>query len=108
MTQSFKIRSTIIFLIFSALYGIITIHLYIIQIKQHAFYTKLAQQQYHVTITQTPARGNILDRSGKNYLAMNKDYVSAFILPSRIIHPLETNEFLEKYFPNAYQRLQKN
>jgi cell division protein FtsI (penicillin-binding protein 3) len=108
MTHSFKIRSTIIFLLFIALYFIMIAHLYTIQIMQHKFYIKLAEHQYHVTITQTPTRGNILDRSGSNYLAINKDYVSAFILPSRIQHKNETFELLQKHFPEAYKRLQKN
>lgn len=108
MTHSFKVRSTIIFLFFSALYLIIGINVYVIQIKQHDFYTKIAQQQYNVTITQRPPRGAILDRTGNNYLAMNCDYVSAFILPSRMTHEAETLQFLHKHFPAAYKRLQKN
>ncbi len=108
MIHSFKVRSTIVFLAFSCVYIIIALHLYVIQIKHHDFYAKLAQQQYHVTITQTPPRGNILDRSGNNYLAMNRDYVSAFILPSRMTHPDETTAFLLTHFPNAHKRFIKN
>jgi len=108
MTQNFKIRSTIIFLVFTMFYLTIAAYFYTIQITKHAFYTKLAQQQYHVSITQTPARGNIIDRTGNNYLAINKDYVSAFILPSRMQHQAETDEFLQKHFPDAYRRLQSN
>jgi cell division protein FtsI/penicillin-binding protein 2 len=108
MTYSFKIRSTILFLLFTFSYIVIGIHLYRIQIKQHDFYHKLAQQQYHVTITQQPPRGHIIDRTGKNFLAMNKDYVSAFILPTRITDYAQTNKFLKKYFPDACKRLEKN
>ena len=108
MIRNFRTRSTIIFLLFCFIYTIIGIHLYRIQIKHHAFYAKLAQQQYHVTITQTPPRGPIFDRTGKNYLAMNKDYVSAFILPTQLVDQKKTYHFLEKNFPNAFKRLEKN
>jgi cell division protein FtsI (penicillin-binding protein 3) len=108
MISTFKARSTIIFLIFSLMYVIIGIHLYVVQIKHHDFYTKLAQQQYHVTITQTPPRGPIFDRTGTNYLAMNKDYLSAFILPNQLTDQKKTKKFLEKYFPDAVQRFDKN
>ncbi len=108
MTPNFKVRSTVTFLFFSGLYLIIGIALYKIQIKQHDFYTKIAEQQYHVTITQRPPRGNIMDRTGKNYLAMNCDYISAFILPTRMTHNTETKKLLKKHFPDAFERLQKN
>src|SRR5882724_1645861 len=108
MTHNYKVRSTIIFLFFCALYGIISINMYVIQIKNHDFYKKIAQQQYHVTITQRPPRGTIVDRTGKNYLAMNCDYVSAFILPTHMAHQDATNHFLQKHFPAAYKRLQKH
>jgi len=108
MIQSFKIRSTVIFLFFSSLYIVIGITLYAIQIKHHDFYTKLGQQQYHVTITQRPPRGAIFDRSGTNFLAMNRDYVSAFVLPTHLEHSQNTYALLQSHFPQAYKRLQKH
>ena len=104
MIHSFRFRSTIIFFIFITLYLIIGINLYFIQIKNHDFYKKIAQQQYHVTITQTPARGPLFDRTGKNYLAMNKDYVAAFLLPTQLNDKENTLCFLKKYFPHAVRR----
>lgn len=104
MIQSFRFRSTIIFFIFTLLYALIGINLYVIQIKQHNFYKKLAEQQYHVTITQTPPRGPIFDRTGNNYLAMNKDYIAAFILPTQMSDKKRTLRFLHKHFPHTIKR----
>jgi cell division protein FtsI/penicillin-binding protein 2 len=106
MIQSFRLRSTIIFFLFIFCYAIVGINLYMIQIKNHSFYKKLAEQQYHVTITQTPTRGPIFDRTGRNYLAMNKDYVAAFILPNQLNDKQKTICFLQKHFPHAVKRLQ--
>jgi cell division protein FtsI (penicillin-binding protein 3) len=104
MIHSFKLRSTIIFFIFTLLYACVAINLYFIQIKHHDFYKKIAEQQYHVTITQTPARGPIFDRTGRNYLAMNKDYIAAFILPTQLTDTKRTLQFLDKHFPHARKR----
>src|SRR5579863_6533157 len=98
MIQSFKLRSTIVFFFFTILYAVVGMNLYHIQITQHDFYTKLAEQQYHVTITQTPLRGPIFDRTGRNYLAMNKDYIAAFILPTQMVDKKRTLRFLKQYF----------
>ena len=110
MSNRYKLRSIIVFFVFSVLYGIIVVHLYIIQIKHHNFYTGLAQQQYEVTITQTPPRAPIVDRTGTNYLAMNKDRISSFLLPKQIQSPETLEPFLKEHFPQALQRLyqQKN
>jgi len=108
MIQSFKLRSTIVFFFFTMLYAVVGMNLYHIQITQHDFYTKLAEQQYHVTITQTPLRGPIFDRTGCNYLAMNKDYIAAFILPTHMKDKKRTLKFLKKHFPQTIARFEKN
>lgn len=108
MIHSFKFRSTIIFFLFTACYAIVALKLYCIQIKHHDFYAKLADQQYHATITQIPARGPIFDRTGKHYFAMNKDYIAACLLPTRITDKKRTIRFLDKHFPQAVTRLEKN
>lgn len=108
MTHSFKLRSTIVFFLFVISYVIVITNLYFIQIKHHDFYKKLAEQQYHVTITQIPARGPIFDRTGHNYLAMNKDYIAAFLLPTQLTDKKRTLDFLKKYFPRAVGRLEQN
>ena len=108
MIQSFRLRSTIIFFFFTMLYALIGINLYVIQIKHHDFYKKIAEQQYHVIITQTPLRGPIFDRTGRNYLAMNKDYIAAFILPTQLNDKKRTVKFLQKHFPHTLKRLAHN
>lgn len=90
------------------LYALIGINLYVIQIKQHEFYKKIAEQQYHVTITQTPLRGPIFDRTGRNYLAMNKDYIAAFILPTQLADKKRTLAFLQQHFPDIIKRFAHN
>lgn len=90
------------------LYVIVGINLYVIQIKNHDFYKKIAEQQYHVTITQTPSRGAIFDRTGCNYLAMNKDYIAAFLLPTQLTDKQCTLQFLHKHFPQAVKRFESN
>ena len=107
MTSRYHIHTTIIFFIFCTLYAFIVGNLYVIQIKKHDFYKNLAKQQYHVSITKSPPRAPILDRTGK-HLAMNKDSVSAFILPTQITSPETLEPFLQKYFPLALKRLHNN
>ena len=55
-----------------------------------------------------PNRATIFDRSGKQFLAMNKDCFSLFILPKTIKSAETLLPFLQKYFPQAVDRLQKN
>ena len=101
-----KTRSTVIFFIFCAVYGCIALNLFFIQIKHHAFYTNLGQKQYHVTVTQAPPRASIYDRSGTNCLALNKQSISAFVLPKNLESPETLNPFLKRHFPQAVDRLQ--
>ena len=107
MTGRCKLRITIVFFVFCSLYSIIAINLYVIQIKQHNFYSQLATQQYNVTITKKPPRAPILDRSGK-YLALNKERISAFILPKHVVSKETLEPFLQTHFPNALDRFHKN
>lgn len=107
MTKSYKSRTIFVFLIFCALYLIILFNLYLIQIKQSAFFSYLGQKQYNVTVSRYSARAEIFDRNGQP-LALNKDCLSAFILPNQLKQPKQVNSFLKTEFPNAYQQLQKN
>jgi len=108
MNKQYKVRTIIIFLLFCCLYGLILINLYTIQIRQSSFFVDLGKKQYNVTITTCPERAPIFDRSGKQFLAMNKETISAFILPQKIEKTLELERFLDKHFPQALQRLHKN
>lgn len=109
-TTQKQIRSLVIFLILIFFYGIIICNLYMIQIKQKAFFTTLGEKQYNISITTHPQRAEIFDRNGTP-IAINKDSYSAFLLPKELKFPQETIAFLEKHFPDAAEKLktqQKN
>jgi len=107
MTRSYKTRTVFVFFIFCALYLIILFNLYLIQVKQSAFFSYLGKKQYNVTVSRYAARAEIFDRNGQP-LALNKDCLSAFILPNQLKNPKKTKQFLQKEFPHAYKALQKN
>lgn len=106
MKQQFNLRSTVVFFAFLALYFVIAVHLYTIQIKHHSFYVQRAQQQYQSTTTQYHSRGTIVDRTGNNYFALNRHHLSAFIFPLRMNHKKETIAFLQQHFPDAHQKFE--
>ncbi len=97
------VRSALIFFLFFALYAVIIVNLYVIQIKQASFFKDLAEKQYNVTIQSYPERGNILDRHNRP-VAINKDTIACFILPKELVNKTQTLAFLKKYFPQAYER----
>lgn len=99
------IRSIVIVYSFFMLYGIIALNLYFIQIKQAPFFKNLANKQHNITMQNYPCRGDILDRNN-NLIAINKDSISAFILPKEFSNKERTLHFLKDYFPQAHQRLE--
>lgn len=103
--QTYKIRGIGIFFFFCLCYLIVLGNLVYLQLIQHTFFTQLGEKQYHVTITNYPPRGLILDRSGKNYLAINKDSLAAFMLPRQLQMRPQLEKFLAKHFPAALERL---
>jgi cell division protein FtsI (penicillin-binding protein 3) len=103
MTSAYRFRSGIIFFLFFLLYLIIVAHLYWLQVRNHDFYKGLGAHQYSMNLTIPSARGAIFDRNG-HYLALNKDSVTAFILPKQLSEPEAVAAFLEKHFPQAYRR----
>lgn len=108
MIQTHKIRGTIIFFFFCFCYLIVMSNLIYLQLLQHSFFTQLGQKQYHVTITCLPDRGIILDRTGKHFLAINKDSLAAFMLPRQLEMRPKLEKFLAKHFPAALERLKKH
>lgn len=102
-----KQNSAIVFFLLCILYGIIIVNLFFIQIYNHSFYNQLAYQQYNVVIKQTSPRASIYDRNNKP-LAVNKECLSAFIMPHKIKEKAELISFLKKYFPMAAQQLLQN
>lgn len=105
LSKQYKVRASIIFLCFCFFYTAILFNLYLIQIKNHDFYAHLGEKQYNVTVTQAPPRAPIYDRTGKVCLALNKESVSAFILPKSLEEPQLLKPFLKKHFPQAFERL---
>lgn len=85
------------------LYGIIALNLYLIQIQQNNFFKDLGEKQYNITIQTFPQRAYIYDRHNRP-VAINKDSVTAFILPKTLLKKNETLQFLQQHFPQAYER----
>lgn len=96
-------RSVSVVLLFFLLYAIIILNLYLIQIQQAPFFKNLGEKQYNVTIQKHPQRGCIFDRN-QIPVALNKDSITAFILPKTLQQKDELLKFLEKIFPQAYER----
>lgn len=108
MKKRYKIRIACIFVFFMILYAIIIVNLSLIQMWHHTFFTHLGEKQYNVTLTKIPPRAEIYDRTGTNLLAMNKDSISAFIVPKKLTDPDAVTEFLTNHFPQAIERLKRN
>ena len=104
MNIQYKIRSGFIFLFFCSLYLIILCNLYSIQIKQRNFFMHLGQQQYNVTVKNKPPRALIYDRND-HPLALNKQRLSAFIMPKKIKTIEQLEPFLKTNYPEALKRL---
>ena len=101
-----KPRGICIFFLFCILFCISAIHLYGLQISQHAFFNDLGNKQYYLTLTTYPPRALIFDRNGIP-VALNKERLSAFIMPHKIKDKQKLIEFLKKEFPAALKRLQE-
>ena len=97
MNKAHNARITAIFFFFVFLYLILISNLYLIQIKHTDFFKTLAERQYYITITTKPERAEIYDRFG-NPLAINKDSISAFIIPSNINDINKLKDFLFTHF----------
>lgn len=102
VTPSLRLIS--IFFLFVFLYIIVIFNLYIIQIKKTDYFKNLGYQQYNVTVTTKPPRGLIYDRNNKP-IAINKEILSAFIIPTQIEEPQKLKNFLSENFKNAYDKL---
>lgn len=107
MDKTHKIRTSFVFFLFCLLFAIGLLNLYALQIKQHTFFADLGTQQYYFTLTTYPPRASILDRQGIP-LALNKETLSAFMLPRMVKEQTALKRFLKKYFPEAHERLLKN
>lgn len=99
-----RMRSSLFFILLCGLYSILVANLYLIQIRDTAFFTQLGSHQYTVTLKQTPPRALIVDRHSKP-LAINHDSISAFILPTKLTNPQALKTFLSEHFPSALAQL---
>jgi cell division protein FtsI (penicillin-binding protein 3) len=104
MDKQISLRFSLVFFFLLLLYGALIINIYFLQIRQHDFFMKLGQKQYQSEVTLYPPRACIYDRNG-TLLAGNKEGVAAFIMPKRLHEPEKVKQFLQAYFPQAYQRL---
>lgn len=104
MTSSaYKLRVTGICLMFCVGFFLILCTLFFIQIVQHQFYVSLGEKQYHISITKHSERAEIFDRYGKP-LALNKENISAFIMPKRVRNREQLSTFLQTSFPESYKK----
>ncbi|MFA5999333.1 MAG: penicillin-binding protein 2 [Candidatus Babeliales bacterium] len=103
-THNNYLRFFTVIIVFFLLYGMIILNLYFIQIRQTSFFKNLGDKQYNITLQTLPQRAYIYDRNN-NPVAINKDSVAAFILPKTLTKPDELFAFLQKHFPQAFERL---
>lgn len=97
-------RGIIVFCGLVALFLILLVNLFSMQILHRDFFLRLAQDQHQTTVTTYPQRAAILDRHGRP-VTVNRDSVAAFILPQQLKAPQQLKQFLRKHFPAALDRL---
>lgn len=104
ISQTERVVGVFFFYILAAL--ILIINLFRIQVINSNFFISLGQQQYQAKITTVPPREIILDRYLKP-LAINKQALSAFIIPNNLENPEAVKKFLKLNFEKAYSRLEE-
>lgn len=102
-----KGRLGFLFLFFCCMYTIIIANLYRIQIHQHQFFHDLGEKQYSTVVTIPASRAPIFDRTG-NYLAFNKECISACLIPSECKDEKALTQFLKKHFPASLERYENH
>ena len=102
-----KKRLTTLFIFFCCLYIIIIANLYRIQIHQHKFFHELGQKQYSSVITIPVSRAPVYDRNGQ-CLALNKECMSACVIPTECKDQDTLLVFLKKHFPLSIERFMQH
>jgi cell division protein FtsI (penicillin-binding protein 3) len=97
----------LLFVIGITFFTVIVAKLFWIQIINHSFYLTCAERQYFFTLTEYPPRAPIFDRTGTNYLALNKESLAAFIIPTEIQDRPALEAFLKRHFPTVLERLKE-
>lgn len=100
-------KSLLVLFCIYGVYIIIGVRLFRIQVTDQARYKNLGTKQYTVTITDYPPRAPIYDRTSQ-YLALNSDGISAFMLPRVLKEEKKLTAWLARNAPQALQRLKKN
>lgn len=104
-TNQHKVKLSCVFIGLLCCFALCVGKLYFIQIHQAHFFSTMGKQQYKVKIVQTPQRAPIFDRTGTQALAINRESLSAFIVPNSLKDSASLARFLKKQFPQAYERL---
>lgn len=104
MNKELSKRTGYVFFGFLLTYSLIIANLYVIQITNGAYYKQMGEKQYMVSITRYPQRALITDRKGYP-LALNKESLTAFIIPSKMTEPDKVKTFLSIHFKDAYKRI---
>lgn len=105
--KNYKPRVFVVLVIFFLLYSVILIRLYLIQIYRKDFFNFLAKQQYAVELKINPYRAKIFDKFDVP-LALNKDAMSAFILPKQLNEKGRLEKFLKKNYKRVYKKMIKD
>lgn len=108
MAHISKSYCAFLFILTVAAFSVFIATLFWLQIMQHDFYMSCAERQHFFTITEYPPRAPILDRTGKQYLALNTETIAAFIMPHELNDRLAVEQFFSDHFPHAYERLQQH
>ena len=104
--KNYKSKLLLILFLFFSLYAVIVVRLFFVQIYQRNFFKLLAKQQYATEITTQPPRALIYDCNHVP-LTLNRERLSAFILPHRLHQPKKTMALIQKKFPDVYKKLMK-
>lgn len=103
MIKQKKMRSALLFFVFSLVFLVIIGNLFYIQILRRSFFVGLGKQQYDATVVVQPPRALIYDCANKP-IAVNAECLSAFILPRQLDNSERTLAFIKRYFPQAFER----
>ncbi|OOP96419.1 penicillin-binding protein 2 [Helicobacter pylori] len=95
-----SLRYKLLLFIFIGVWGLLTLNLFILSVKNQEYYEKLAERNMTKKEFLVPTRGNITDRNHE-FLAIN-ELVFGVFLPSRLKQKelLEKIEVIQKFFPN--------
>jgi cell division protein FtsI (penicillin-binding protein 3) len=104
--KDYRPKLFVILVGFFFLYSVVAFRLFFIQIYQRDFFKVLAKQQYATEIKTRPPRALIKDRNG-DPIVVNKEKLSAFILPRRLHEPKKTKKLLKEQFKEAYKRMRR-